>query len=484
MRERTGDRHQPSRSPAEMLGYAQWESADPVADLSRLVDTCLQHLDDAEGPDLVAAATAVLLLRREQDAPALARALRPWGDNPWFRHSLARMEELSGNLDHAAEVEHTISRLHGVPEPLRAPWLHLAGRGGTTTLARLWDALEDWPGRAGIAAELDLGRSLSAERMTALSESLAAHTETAPRLQPTDARERLELALSARQVRAEVRDWLDLASFDGGWIAEVERDVSAALAEGRGYSLVRLGDGEGKMMTGERPSVGGALGVRRDGTLRELAPDEYRSFIRTFSADLADADVIGLPNIAGCLDGPPDVHSVFRGCIDGGLSSSSLVLGGWHAHWALESHGVLRRLRPRITGMIGPIDPATMAWLGPDRSVQWLRVPGEARYYLGGDRRGWRSRLPHRRDGSSHYHDAAPRILNHGFGPGELWLVGAGMLGKRYCAAIRRRGAVALDVGSVMDLWGGRVDTRADFRVNPWIAIPHLAPATRSIPSG
>jgi len=39
--------------------------------------------------------------------------------------------------------------------------------------------------------------------------------------------------------------------------------------------------------------------------------------------------------------------------------------------------------------------------------------------------------------------------------PGELFLVAAGILGKSYCAWIKQRGGIALDVGSMIDLWCG-----------------------------
>ncbi len=41
--------------------------------------------------------------------------------------------------------------------------------------------------------------------------------------------------------------------------------------------------------------------------------------------------------------------------------------------------------------------------------------------------------------------------------PGQLFLVGAGILGKIYCQRIKSLGGVALDVGSVLDAWAGVV---------------------------
>ena len=39
--------------------------------------------------------------------------------------------------------------------------------------------------------------------------------------------------------------------------------------------------------------------------------------------------------------------------------------------------------------------------------------------------------------------------------PGMLFLVGAGLFGKLYCAEIKRQGGIALDLGSLLDAWAG-----------------------------
>ena len=57
-----------------------------------------------------------------------------------------------------------------------------------------------------------------------------------------------------------------------------------------------------------------------------------------------------------------------------------------------------------------------------------------------------------------HYPDRYLQIMQSGEltprVPGELFLVGGGVLGKIYCAEIKRRGGVAIDIGSVFDMWG------------------------------
>ncbi|MDY6885713.1 MAG: hypothetical protein SWL02_18320 [Pseudomonadota bacterium] len=39
---------------------------------------------------------------------------------------------------------------------------------------------------------------------------------------------------------------------------------------------------------------------------------------------------------------------------------------------------------------------------------------------------------------------------------GHVYLVGAGILGKVYCHQIKKSGGIALDVGSVPDVWVGK----------------------------
>ena len=49
--------------------------------------------------------------------------------------------------------------------------------------------------------------------------------------------------------------------------------------------------------------------------------------------------------------------------------------------------------------------------------------------------------------------------------PGELFLVGAGFLGKIYCDLIKQQGGIALDIGSIFDYWLG-YETREAMSIN------------------
>ena len=66
--------------------------------------------------------------------------------------------------------------------------------------------------------------------------------------------------------------------------------------------------------------------------------------------------------------------------------------------------------------------------------------------------------------GGSHFRETFPEVnrMIDDIQPGELVLVGAGFLGKLYALRVKERGGIALDVGSLLDLWMGFV-TRPSF---------------------
>lgn len=156
------------------------------------------------------------------------------------------------------------------------------------------------------------------------------------------------------------------------------------------------------------------------------------------------------------------MSTAVAGLIRGGMISDATLFPGWHAHWALEVTGAFRGLAREVSGVIGPVAPDEIKPLaGRFGDVEWIRVPGEARKYD----------VAHERE--SHFRAFLPEILRRRFEPGRLWFVGAGILGKLYCQRIQECGSVAIDVGSLMDVWSGRQDTRGEVRYNPWIAKPY-----------
>jgi hypothetical protein len=146
-----------------------------------------------------------------------------------------------------------------------------------------------------------------------------------------------------------------------------------------------------------------------------------------------------------------------------------LAVGGWHAHNFLLQAGCYgRNPFDRVNAVIAPSLPANLRGVS---DLLWLQIPGEAR--LRADAFGVQSHYPRV------YHAILEAIDQH-IQPGDLVLVGAGILGKIYCEAIRRRHGVAVDVGSVIDLCSGHGGTRGEYRMNPWLAHHAGAAFTRA----
>ena len=112
----------------------------------------------------------------------------------------------------------------------------------------------------------------------------------------------------------------------------------------------------------------------------------------------------------------------------------------------LDSSGALARLgrAGRAVDVIGPHVTVPPAAVG-DVPVRVLQVPSEWHPLVVGES------IP-----EPHWPDAFVRVRKEIVrGGAPLTYVGAGLLGKTYCADVRRAGRVAVDIGSVVDTWLG-----------------------------
>jgi hypothetical protein len=229
-------------------------------------------------------------------------------------------------------------------------------------------------------------------------------------------------------------------------VLEILPRLRRRIAEGGPFALIRLGDGEGRLLgypeLVDKAELDTSLQIwfgRTDfdpGALAALA-------LELREATLA-ADVLGLPRPAqlafaewrailaplerfGLLDnGPLLTDTAIHRYLQIGLFYRDLLTG-------LPFCGVLscRDLSARLARVFRI-----------DRVEQYL-VPGETRYP--GLARG------------EHYPARffeLKETLRVPF-PGAVFLVGAGALGKIYCHWIKQRGGIALDIGSICDAWAG-----------------------------
>jgi hypothetical protein len=272
----------------------------------------------------------------------------------------------------------------------------------------------------------------------------------------------------APSIRGPWHDWTSPAAVAPTSIDDLIKRIESALEKGEGFSLIRLGDGEGLFLCGRRPDVGGATlnGHFIEASLAanggELKGDEHQLLIQRFAAALGDADWIGIADIPQCLHGPRQMVTVAEGIAkhwQGRIDhiAPKLVPGGCHIHNFLLYTGKYA-LPPfnRVSGLIAPSVPKGLE----GQPIEHFAIPGEHWY---------------RKDTAgkhAHYPVIFERCLDWIYRtvqPGQLWLVGAGILGKIYCQAIRAQGGVAIDVGSVIDLASGIGNTRGEYRQHPYL---------------
>lgn len=266
-------------------------------------------------------------------------------------------------------------------------------------------------------------------------------------------------------------------------------EITRRLREERPMSFIRLGDGEGLILSiCEKSSLDdlhqlsthfGGWGVSLGKVLQ--IRDELKD--AATQADIVGVrdDVVGVPHDPGLFDLGTGVFErevkkrfPLRAC-DADLpanacrrlallnramgamnfSASTLFTNAW-IHWDLAATGQLYRWisdQKRIGLITSRINlPALLEDL--------LNVEVES--YLVPDM----------------YKDSHPRISGAHFPiryeelrselnvdhPGKLFLVGAGICGKVYCRWIKERGGIALDIGAVLDTWMGIGSRPAVFR--------------------
>ena len=218
------------------------------------------------------------------------------------------------------------------------------------------------------------------------------------------------------------------------------------LRSGAPFSLVRLGDGEGRLL------------AYPDGISRKML---YRHLYFWFGrVDFTEMDVMAMQAILqtaidqsdaiGCnpngANGPwwdvpwryvQAAHLAHRVC---GINDLHREL--WHA-------GELDRIAQNAERIV----VVTCRDVTSDLIVRWrkpvsrVKVPGE----------GMEHGIP-----TPHWDwfSGLENVVAEMCAPGVLCLVGAGVLGKAYTVRAARAGAVALDVGSVFDGWG-RIESRS-----------------------
>ncbi len=248
------------------------------------------------------------------------------------------------------------------------------------------------------------------------------------------------------------------------------------------FSLIRLGDGEGSFLDyPESQCVWQARDQEENwriwwGTDR-LTTESALELSELLKRSIKDSDCIGIPPMDRflwtmrpmLLSGTPDRQwRKLLPILDWTANSGNLKTNGCpkllascniHTDWGLWE------LYPKLFQYIkscsvitchGNMEEVLRDKFGVAR-VRVIKVPPENFWSSCTENKGLK--------GERHYPDRYEQIVSKlEVLPGEVFLVGAGILGKAYCALIRRRGGIALDLGSVMDYWLGHL-TRSEHRM-------------------
>lgn len=335
---------------------------------------------------------------------------------------------------------------------------------------------------AAILARLEARHPLNAYQLRAYAHQLARLGDLAGAdvklddsiaLDPPSAREAQEYREFARyfndfpseEAQARCSALLDTYRFQHP--REVADSIRDALAQQHGYSLIRLNDGEGAILR---------ISDADDATYPALYARNRREFHRMWFGNetyLLDADFLAaeaefnaiIPN-ADCLG------AYVNNGLPGDYAWGSLrnVPSLFNVVRKLES---IRDADPERAGRIRMADPLIN---------QFLLLDGELEVLLAAQRRlglvschsalpgalkarfGVRDVIFHRTPGEAAitkgvepepfriWHARLKSELAH-IERGVLYLVAAGVMGKIYCDLIKRGGGVALDIGSVADVW-------------------------------
>ena len=218
----------------------------------------------------------------------------------------------------------------------------------------------------------------------------------------------------------------------------------------RPVSVIRFNDGEGKLLgCGTHYSHAELMQMlERWFSDNKLTIDQLRRLQAEVMEATRNADVVGCPD----ADWPADFTKAISVLAD--LTKARklpTVLVNFPQAMLLD--GFFKALLNRIgfLGMVTPRDVrGVVRHLFEPGELVWYRIPEQAVY-------AYRPHLPR------HFPESFDFVCSHIQVPftGAVFLVGAGPCGKIYCDVIKRKGGIAIDIGSVFDAWAGRL-TRPD----------------------
>lgn len=259
---------------------------------------------------------------------------------------------------------------------------------------------------------------------------------------------------------------------------DLEAELAAAIAKQEPYSLIRLGDGEGRLLG--YPEVFNVFEIIHECLGYQFGPRVFSALQRVFGKNSVDAGILHLRAMLIDAIGSADLVCVptqcnFRNEITvQNLNAQSaqavslrmvvtyrpdllsklnetFIFRGMHRDGKLA--GLLTGLP--FLGLVSHSDAtAALKEAFGVGETQFIQVPGHQTFM---------------QSEAVHYPDQYRNIINqiNVAHRGDVYLVAAGYLGKVYCHIIKSLGGIAIDIGSVFDGWvgAGRTEVANDERL-------------------
>ena len=244
----------------------------------------------------------------------------------------------------------------------------------------------------------------------------------------------LTYSACAPSLRRSFHDWASPSAIPTLELEGLLETIRRAVEAGQGFSLIRLGESEG-------------IAINSDELGSQLM-DAVRN-----------ADWVGIPDPSQTLQGPAFTWTVAANLAKN-LSLNELLKiapkihpGGWLIHYALLDVGCFAAPPfNSVNGLITTMPPAT-----------GLRLPAKSLVINSANQvnPGTLSLEENRQ---------VLTWIEASVEPGELFLVNSGTHGPIHCQAIKARGAIAIDVGIVLELSSQDIPRQGVSRSNPQLA--------------
>jgi hypothetical protein len=224
---------------------------------------------------------------------------------------------------------------------------------------------------------------------------------------------------------------------------EVYRQIKQAIADKEPYSLVRLGDGEAKLIGYPQYISRRDLNTSLEYWYGPHKPDigSVMQLRQELMAACRNADMLGLPSRKQQAKNPFYKLMMFL-VMKEGLSKADTTHCGVH-RW-LHSEGLLADILNGLPSVTVITCRDVCHKLQDEYNVtaaRWIWVPEEAN--------AGQPKEPH-------YPQRHSKVIRQiDAEPGDVYLIGAGPNGKVYADAVKRDGGIGLDLGSWFDLLAG-----------------------------